>query len=469
MIPSSYITDAFLLECDLANDLYHNYASDLPIIDYHNHLEAKDIWLDRSYQSIAEAWLKYDHYLWRAMRSVGIEEHFITGDASEYEKFEKWCETMPYLIGSPLYQWCHLELKRYFDLDCLINPKNCPEIWQHCNDILASGALSARNILIKNKVDTLCTTDDPLSDLHYHHALAESDFAVKVLPTFRTDALINVSQPTIFGDMLKKLSHNTGIAIHQLSDFQAALIQRIDYFHQAGCRLSDIGINIVNYVEYDDTQIEFIFQKMLSLQHLSDAEQQQWQSATFQFLGQQYHQRQWTMQVHIGVQPNVNQRRLQQIGAGTGFSIMHDAKVVTPLALLLDKLDQTNQLPQTVLYNLNPKDTWSIASLIGAFQDSVTSASKIQLGAAWWFNDHKQGMINQMSALANLGALGAFVGMLTDSRNLFSMSRHEYFRRVLCNLLAKWVNSGELPNDPELLKQSIENICFLNAKRYFHF
>lgn len=469
MTQRCYISDSFLLDTPLAQDLYHSYAAHQPIIDFHTHLEAKDIYYDHCYSSITEAWLQCDHYLWRAMRSVGIEERFITGDASEYEKFSKWCEAMPFLIGSPLYQWCHLELKNYFHIDLLLCPDNCRKIWQQCNQILSTKKLSARQILLKNKVATLCTTDDPLSSLEFHQKLHQEDFSVNILPTFRADSLIRTHEPKQFISTIDQLAQITKQPIETFHQFLSAIYQRIDFFHSHGCRLSDVGINSLTYVDTQSYSSEKLFTDLRSGKILSDQQQQNLQMDILDFLAKQYYQRNWTMQLHIGVMPNVNQRRLSALGPGTGFSIMHDGQITRALAAYFSRLDANQQLPQTIVYNLNPNDTWPLASLIGAFQDSDKGCGKIQLGAAWWFNDHKNGMTNQMTALANLGSLGKFVGMLTDSRSTFSLSRHEYFRRVLCNLLAQWALSGDIPNSTSLLKQTIENICYNNAKYYFNF
>lgn len=469
MTHTPYISDNFMLETPLAVHLYESHAKQQPIIDFHTHLEAQDIYEDRSYSTIAEAWLSSDHYFWRAMRSVGIEEHFITGNATEYQKFEKWCEAMPFLIGSPLHQWCHLELKRFFQIDLLLCPENCQVIWQHCNQCFQSGNLSARQLLLQNNVEIICTTDDPLSDLQFHRLLAEEHFPVKVLPTFRADGLINTQNSQQFRSIIHKLTDISHIPVNDWTGFQQAIKQRIDYFHANGCRLSDVGINQLEMIKSLTSNTDDLFNMVLNDAEMTLDQHQQLSADIFHFLARQYHQKNWTMQLHIGVMPNVNQRRLESVGVGTGFSIMHDSQITQALASRLSRLDSTQQLPQTVLYNLNPKDTWPLACLIGAFQDSDRSAGKIQLGAAWWFNDHKHGMIQQMTALANLGSLGKFIGMLTDSRSALSLSRHEYFRRVLCNLLAQWAMSGDIPNDPTLLKQTIENICYHNAKHYFKF
>lgn len=470
MKPNTYISDSFLLESSLAQQLFHDYAKTLPIIDYHTHLDAADIYRDQTFKNLTQAWLNDDHYVWRGMRSVGIDEYYITGQASDYDKFKHWCVAMPKLIGSPLYQWCHLELKRFFNIDLLLCPQNCHAIWQASLDKLQHhAALSPQKLLIANRVNTLCTTDDPSCDLKYHQLLAKQGFKVNVRPTFRADPLVQVGDQKEFQQTLIKLSHTSGIPIHDWMSFKQALNQRIDYFHQHGCRLSDLGLGQITHIDtYHENPCD-LFNKIITSKPLSQNEQLQLSAEIFHVLATAYNEKNWTMQLHIGVMANVNQRRLADIGKGTGFSVMHDSQLIQGLAQRLDRLDCNKQLPQTILYNLNPKDTWPLASLIGAFQDSDSAAGKIQLGPAWWFNDHKRGMIEQMNALANLSSLGQFVGMLTDSRSVFSLSRHGYFRRVLCNLLAQWAQSGDIPNDQALLKNTIENICYHNAKNYFKF
>ncbi|RCS69990.1 glucuronate isomerase [Vibrio casei] len=465
----SYIHDDFLLQTDTAKKLFHSYAKSLPIIDYHNHLDAKDIYLNSQFQTISEAWLIQDHYVWRAMRSCGVDEHYITGEASEFEKFDHWCRCMPNLLGNPLYPWSHLELKRYFEIDSLIEPQNTNMLWQSCNQKLSQQNFKMQSIIERSNVEVLCTTDSPLSTLKYHKRLAESDFKTKVLPTFRGDDIYQIEDSHKFKLIIEQLSDICDGSITCFSEYLNALTQRIDYFHHHGCRLSDLGLKKVHFTSSTAIECDTIFTKILADVSINDVEKMQLESAIFIHLGKTYHQYGWCMQLHIGVHTNVNTRRLKTLGAGSGFSVMHDGQIIEPLCQLLDQLDQDRMLSKTILYCLNPKDFDSLACIIGAFQDSDSASGKIQLGPAWWFNDHKRGMEKQLESIANLGALGCFVGMLTDSRNVFSLSRHEYFRRVLCNLIGRWAEQGEIPNNPALLKTIVENICYYNARQYFNF
>ncbi|NOI34462.1 glucuronate isomerase [Vibrio cyclitrophicus] len=465
----SYIHKDFLLQGDTAKRLYHDYAAGLPIIDYHNHLDAKEIYDNHQYDNIAQAWLSCDHYLWRALRSNGVNEYYITGDASDYEKFQKWCETMPYLIGNPLYHWCHLELKKYFGLDLLLNSENCAVIWQHCNQKLSQESHRFQSLLKESRVDTLCTTDDPLSDLSYHDKLNRSEFSVQVLPTFRADSLIEIENQSNFQKTLNSLAFITDINVVDFASYAQAITSRVDYFAQHNCRLSDLGLKVVDFSHYHPDVLDQAIAKVKRGDALNSEEISQFKTAVFEVLGKAYHKHGWSMQIHIGVLINVNKRRFDDLGGGTGFSVISDNPIAENLSHLLSLLDQDRQLPQTIVYSLNPKDSSVLGSIIGAFQDSDAQPGKVQLGSAWWFNDHKAGMEKQLQDLANLGALGRFVGMLTDSRSVLSLSRHDYFRRILCNLLGKWVDDGELPNDEPLLKQSVENICYQNAKQYFNF
>ncbi|MDV7106095.1 glucuronate isomerase [Vibrio sp. TH_r3] len=466
---SNFINDDFLLQSDTAKYLYHTYAATLPIIDYHNHLAAKDIYQNYKYDSIGEAWLSCDHYLWRALRSNGIDEHFVTGTATSYEKFQKFCETIPYLIGNPIYHWCHLELKRYFNLDLIINPENCEKIWAHCQQAFDANEHDFRSLLIKSGVQTLCTTDDPLDELYYHQKLQQEEFEVQVLPTFRADRLLDINNQTEFLHTLHGLHLSTGIKVTDFSSYSRAIAKRVKYFSKYHCRLSDIGMPTIEFAPFSIQELDQIMCALLAGRELTVYQVAQFKTAVFEVLGKAYHRHGWSMQIHIGVLPNVNQRRFYTLGGGTGFSIINDQPIAKNLSALLSLLDNTNSLPQTILYNLNPNDNAILGTVIGAFQDSDAQAGKIQLGSAWWFNDNKSGMENQLTDLANLGVLGRFVGMLTDSRSVLSMSRHEYFRRILCNLIGKWVEEGELQNDEALLKQTIENICYYNAKSYFNF
>ncbi|HFQ5217827.1 TPA: glucuronate isomerase [Vibrio vulnificus] len=462
-----FLDENFLLTNEVSRHLYHSYAKSLPIIDYHNHLSAKEIYEDIQFSSISEAWLGHDHYKWRAMRSNAIDEHFITGDAEPREKFDMWCGCVPYLIGNPLYHWNHLELQRYFGIDLLINKQNAPEIWERCNEKLSQPSHSARNLLRMMNVVSLCTTDDPLSDLKYHKALSTGNFEIKVLPTFRADDLYYIENTGKFISWINCLSEITNIDISSLHELFLALDQRFSYFHEMGCRLSDMGIKVVPYVRSTIEDADFVFKKVLNGAEINQNEIDVFKTQLFQYIGRKNHELNWTMQLHIGVLQDPNSRRFEELGPATGFSSMDDQAFAANLANLLSDLDYSRQLSQTIIYCLNPRDNAMIATLIGAFQDSDASPCKIQFGSGWWFNDQKLGMIDQLTTLGNLGILGRFVGMLTDSRSLLSMPRHEYFRRILCNLIGQWVEDGELPNDEALLKQSVEGICYYNAANYF--
>ncbi|MGR5002079.1 glucuronate isomerase [Vibrio celticus] len=464
-----YIHSNYLLSSSLAIELYHECASKLPIIDYHNHLDAKNIWEDTSATNLTEAWLDHDHYVWRAMRTVGIDERFITGSTSSKEKFEYWCQTMPKLLGNPLYQWSHLELKRYFDCALLLNEANCEPIWEMTRKSFTKGELSSRSVLQRCNVEVLCTTDSPLSNLEYHAKLAQSGFGTQVLPTFRADELFTFHNPPAFMKTLTELGDKTNISIASFDEFLAAVKQRVKYFHQHGCRLSDLGMPTVDFESCSLEQAQVSFSNLVKNEPLTDLDVVRLKSRLFQEIGVIYHTYGWTMQLHIGVLPNVNHRRKNELGPGTGFSVMNDRRIVETLSSFLSQLDERCQLPQTVLYSLNPAHNPLLSCISGAFQANDAGAGKVQFGAAWWFNDHKDGMEAQLTTLKNLGALGCFIGMLTDSRNVFSMSRHEYFRRVLCNQIAAWVENGEIPHDHDLLQQTIENICYYNARNYFNF
>ncbi len=464
-----YIHDDYLLNSPLARHLYHDFAKHLPIIDYHNHLDAKEIWDDAQPKDLCEAWLTSDHYVWRAMRSNGVDEHFVTGEAAPREKFEKWCETVPYLIGNPLYQWSHLELKRFFDNDLLINSQNAKSLWAMSEKQFAQGKNSTRQVIEALNVKTLCTTDSPFSHLPYHTALQATDFATQVLPTFRADELFDFHNLDGARKLIDQLETFTGIKVCSFSNMVRAIENRIEVFHLAGCRLADLGLKTVDYAECSEFDAEALFQQLLKGESLNQQQVIQLNTRLFFELGKLYHKFGWSSQIHIGVLVSVNKRRQSELGGGTGFSVINDRLISENLCQLLSDLDSEKRLPNTVLYSLNPAHNPILCCIAGAFQDSDSAAGKIQFGAAWWFNDHKDGMEAQLTTLKNLGALGRFVGMLTDSRNVFSFSRHEYFRRVLCNLIAKWVVEGEIPNDEALLKTTIENICYFNAKRFFKF
>jgi len=462
-----FIGDHFLLRSQTAKHLFHDYAKALPIIDYHNHLSAQEINEDINFSSISEAWLGHDHYKWRAMRSCAVEENFITGSASARERFDKWCETVPYLIGNPLMHWTHLELQRYFNIDLIINEKNADAIWERSNKLLAQPEYSARNLLRSMNVESLCTTDDPLSDLEHHKALARDGFEIKVLPTFRADDLFYIENSQKFTHWVKRLSEKSELSIDSIDTLFSAVQSRFNYFHENGCRLSDLGIKIVPYKKSTLQDADAVFRKVLAGETISQCEVDIFKTQVFHFLGVQNNKLGWVMQIHIGVLQDPNQRRFEQVGPATGMSAMDDQPIASHLATLLSDLDYNHDLTKTIIYCLNPRDNAVVASLIGAFQDSDRVAGKIQFGSAWWFNDQKEGMLTQMKMLGNMGVLGHFIGMLTDSRSLLSMPRHEYFRRIVCDLIGQWVEEGEVPNDESMLKKLVEGICYQNAKKYF--
>lgn len=453
----------FLLSNDTAVTLYHQYAKEMPIYDYHCHISPKEIAENKKYRNITEIWLGGDHYKWRAMRSNGVPEKYITGDASDKEKFMKWAETMPYCIGNPLYHWTHLELKRYFGIDKLLSPETAEEIWEKCNAVLEN--LTVRDIIKKSNVKLLCTTDDPTDTLEYHKAIAEDKtFDVKVLPAFRPDKSFNIEKEG-FKEWIAKLGQVVGFEIKTFDDLTKALKARLEYFHEVGCRISDHALDPVVFEPGTADEATVILQKGLKGEVLTEKEIKKYKTQVMLFLGREYARLGWTMQLHIGTIRNNNSRMMRLLGPDTGFDAIADYTYGESLAKFLDALDSTDQLPKTILYTLNPRDNEMLGTIIGCFQGGIPG--KMQFGSGWWFNDQKDGMIRQMVALANLGLLSRFVGMLTDSRSFLSYTRHEYFRRILCNLLGEWVENGEAPNDMKLLGEMVQNICYNNAKNYF--
>jgi glucuronate isomerase len=461
-----FMDEDFLLQNEVARKLYHGYAKDMPIFDYHCHLSPKEIAEDRKYRNITELWLGGDHYKWRAMRINGVDERYITGDADDMEKFMKWAETLPACIGNPLYHWTHLELKRYFGIDLLLSPGTAGEIWEKCNTMLKSREFSAKELIKRSNVKVVCTTDDPVDSLEYHLEIAkDKNFGVKVLPAMRPDKGINIDKEG-FAGWVGKLGEAAGMKIESFADFKKALIKRLEFFHQAGCRISDHALDPVVFLDGTDEEAGQIFAKALSGQALSIEEIQKYKTRVMIFLGREYARLGWAMQLHIGTIRNVNSRMMKLLGPDTGFDAIGDNVFAQALTKLLDSLNETGQLPKTILYCLNPRDNEVLGSITGCFQgDGIPG--KIQFGSAWWFNDQKDGMFRQMTALANLGLLSRFIGMLTDSRSFLSYTRHEYFRRILCNLLGEWVESGEAPNDMELLGNMVRDICYRNAEKYF--
>ncbi len=463
-----FMDENFLLSNETAIKLYHNYAKEMPIIDYHCHLNPRDLAENKRYRNITEIWLGGDHYKWKAMRSNGIDEKYITGDADDKEKFMKWAETVPYTIGNPLYHWTHLELKRFFGIETLLSPATAEEIWMKCNALLEKDEFRARGLVERSKVKVICTTDDPIDSLEYHKAIAEdADFDVKVLPALRPDKAINLEKEG-FTAYIKKMGDVVGRDIQDIDDLLEALRDRLLYFDALGCKISDHALDPVVFEKGDKEEIDLIFRKALQQEALTGQDIRKYKTYVLLFLGRKYAELAWTMQLHIGTIRNVNSRMLRELGPDTGYDTIGDDVFAEALAKLLDALDTTNQLPKTILYCLNPRDNEVLATMIGSFQGGGIPG-KIQFGSGWWFNDQKDGMLRQMMALANMGLLSRFIGMLTDSRSFISYTRHEYFRRILCNLMGEWVENGEYPDDMALLGEIVKDICYHNANRYFGF
>lgn len=461
-----FLSDDFLLTNQWSKKLYHSSAEKMPIIDYHCHLSPKEIYENKPFTNLTEAWLSRDHYKWRLMRACGVPEEKITGHASDYEKFYAWCQTVPKIIGNPLYTWTHLELKRFFQIDLLINEKNALNIWEQANKRLAEPAFRRREMAKNAKVTVICTTDDPIDELVYHELLAKEEPDLKVLPAFRPDAALNLTHEG-FSEWLSKLSHVIGKPIADYTSLITALSQRIDYFHQHGCRLSDHGLDRLSYHTASENELEQIFQKALTKETLTQTEIDAYRTETLNRLITLYHAHGWTMQLHIHAYRNCNTQAFTRLGPDTGYDGINDQPLTSHLQQLLDHADQTSQLPKTILYSLNPNDYPLLLALMGCFQKET--AGKLQLGSGWWYNDTRAGMREQMTQLADGGVLGNFIGMLTDSRSFLSYTRHEYFRRVLCELIGEIVERGEAPEDIHLLGTLVEDICYTNARNYFGF
>lgn len=458
----------FLLRTETAQKLYHEHAAKMPIFDYHCHINPKDIAEDRRFKTITEIWLAGDHYKWRAMRTNGINEKYCTGDASDWEKFEKWAETVPHTLRNPLFHWTHLELKKFFGIDEILSPNNARAIYDACNAKLQTPEYSCRNIIRMANVHTICTTDDPIDDLHYHQQIKADGFEVAVLPAWRPDKAMMVEQPISYNQYVNQLAAAAGIEIKTFEDLMVALDKRHRYFHENGCRLSDHGLETAYAEDYTRDEIDALFTKVRVGYRLTSREILKFKSCMLYELGVMDHSRGWTQQFHIGALRNNNTRLFNQLGPDTGFDSIGDKPVAESLSKLLNRLDMEDKLSKTILYNLNPADNELYATMIGNFQDGSVPG-KMQYGSGWWFLDQKDGMEKQINALSNLGLLSRFVGMLTDSRSFLSYTRHEYFRRTLCNILGNDVENGELPADMDLLGSMVENICFNNAKTYFNF
>ncbi len=464
----NFMDESFLLSTETATRLYFNYAIDMPIIDYHCHINPQEIYEDRRFENITQVWLGGDHYKWRFMRSCGVDEAYITGDASDKDKFIQWAKCLERAIGNPLYHWSHLELRKYFGYHGILNEKNAEEVWNLCNKRLAEPSMTVRGIIRQSNVALICTTDDPIDSLIWHKKIAEDDsFHVQVLPAWRPDKAMNIEKPAYL-DYLASLSAASGITITTFAGLCKALSLRMDFFASAGCKVSDHGLEYVMYAPASENEIEEIFAKRFLGNAVTRAEELKFKTAFILFMGSEYSKRDWVMQLHYGCKRDNNTRMFHKLGPDTGYDCINNYAPSAEMTDYLNALVTADALPKTILYSLNPNDNQVIGTILGCFQDS-SAAAKIQQGSAWWFNDHKTGMQDQMISLANIGNLSGFVGMLTDSRSFLSYTRHEYFRRILCNLIGTWVENGEYPADYEALEKIIKDICHNNAVNYFGF
>ena len=462
-----FMDQDFLLSTDTAKTLFNNYAKEVPVLDYHCHINPQEIYEDRKFETITQVWLGGDHYKWRQMRSGGVEEAYITGKASDREKFQKWAETLPKLIGNPLYHWSHLELQRYFGYTGYLNGDTAEEVWNLCNSKLKEASMSVRGLIRQSNVTLICTTDDPADTLKWHQKLAaDPSFDVQVLPAWRPDKAMNIESPD-FKAYMEKLSGVSGVAVRDFSSLKAALKNRMEFFASQGCCVSDHALEYVMYAPASEAQLEQIFAKGLAGETISKEEELKFKTAFMLFAAKEYHRLGWVMQLHYGCKRNNNALAFEQLGPDTGFDCINNYAPSAQMADFLNALSKTDEIPKTIIYSLNPNDDASIGTIIGCFQSKYPG--KIQQGSAWWFNDHKVGMTQQMTSLANLGCLGNFIGMLTDSRSFLSYTRHEYFRRILCELVGGWVDNGEYPEDQKALKEIIEGVSYYNAVKYFDF
>jgi glucuronate isomerase len=467
----TFLSDDFLLQTETARRLYHDYARSMPIIDYHCHLPPDQLAADRQFDTMTQLWLYGDHYKWRAMRTNGADERYCTGDASDWEKFAKWAETVPYTMRNPLYHWTHLELKNPFGITDVLSPATARDTYDRCNEQLPN--FTARQLLRHFDVRTVCTTDDPLDSLEHHRAIATDGFGVKILPTFRPDKAMAAEDPTTFRAYVKRVGEVTNTDIRSLADYIDALKVRHDYFAEMGCRLSDHGLEMIYAEPYTESEIRTIFNQLLpdydnALADLSPVDIAKFKSFMLVQFAEWDHEKGWTQQFHLGALRNNNRRRLRELGPDTGWDSIGDFSQAASLSRFLGGLDDRNKLAKTILYNLNPADNEVMATMIGNFNDGSVRG-KVQFGSGWWFLDQKDGMEKQLNTLSNMGLVSTFVGMLTDSRSFVSYSRHEYFRRILCNLFGNDVENGELPNDVDWIGNLVQDICYRNAEHYFGF
>lgn len=464
----AFMDKDFLLETETAKKLFHDYAENTPILDYHCHINPREIAEDRQFDNITQVWLGGDHYKWRLMRSFGVDEKYITGDASDYEKFCKWAECLGKAIGNPLYHWSHLELRRYFGYEGVLNGDTAQEVWELCNQKLQEPGMSARNLIANSGVTLVCTTDDPADSLEWHQQLAQdSSFPVKVLPAWRPDAAMGLERPEYL-DYLQRLGQAAGVEIRTYADLKEALLSRMAFFDKMGCRASDHALTVAVCQPASEEELERVFQKRLEGEPLTQEELAAFQTGFLRFVAGEYKRLGWVMQLHYGCRRNNNTRMFHKLGRDTGYDAVLQGTPSLEVAAFLDLLASQDALPRMVLYSLNPNDDEGLNSVIGCFQDG-TPLGRIQQGSAWWFNDHKAGMVKQLTAFANGGLLGNFIGMLTDSRSFLSYPRHEYFRRILCELLGAWVENGEYPADWKALEKMVRGVCYNNAVEFFGF
>jgi len=464
----NFLDENFLLNTKAAQQLYHDYAREMPIIDYHCHLPPQQIAADHQFSNLTQVWLYGDHYKWRAMRTNGVDESYCTGDQPDYEKFLKWAETVPYTLRNPLYHWTHLELQRYFDVKDILSSKTAKKIYDTCSEKLQTKEYSVRHLLRKMNVRAVCTTDDPVDSLEHHLRLKQEGFEIPILPAFRPDNAMNVDNPDNFNAYIRRLEAATNIAISTFNDYLFALENRHDYFASVGCTVSDHGLEEMYSEDFTGWEVEAVFNKVRAGKWLSEIECRKFKSAMLVHFAEWDWEKEWVQQFHLGALRNNNSRMMQRLGADTGWDSIGDFSQGRALAKFLDRLDKEDKLARTIVYNLNPADNELMATMIGNFNDG-SIAGKVQYGSAWWFMDQKDGMIRQINALSNMGLLSRFVGMLTDSRSFLSFPRHEYFRRILCNLFGEEITNGELPNDMEWIGKVVKDICYYNAKQYFNF
>jgi glucuronate isomerase len=461
-----FLDENFLLKTKTAQTLYHEYAQKMPLIDYHCHLSPQQIAENMQFRNLTDAWLSGDHYKWRAMRTNGVDESYCTGNKKDEEKFMKWAETVPYTMRNPLYHWTHLELQRYFGVKEILNPSSAKGIYEQCSSMLQESTYSTQGLIQKMNVRVICTTDDPIDNLEWHQKIKDSNFPVNVFPAFRPDKAMEVSNTAVFALYVKKVEEVTNTSVSNLSDYLVALKNRHDFFATMGCNVSDHGLEEIYAEEFTEKEVELIFIKALAGNDLSLIEQRKFKSAMLLHFAEWDWEKGWIQQYHLGALRNNNARMLQQLGPDTGWDSIGDFSQAAALARFLNKLDSEDQLTKTIIYNLNPADNELMATMIGNFNDGSV-AGKVQYGSGWWFLDQKDGMERQISALSNMGLISRFVGMLTDSRSFLSYPRHEYFRRIVCNLFGNEIEEGELPNDIAWTGKIIQDICFNNANQYF--